>query len=304
MLTQNIERKILSFSIISAFLFALTGSIWGILINSQIILFDGIYSFLSVILSAISLLASEIIKKEDDKMFQFGRSQVEPITIVFKSLIIISICVYAFVNAINSLFEGGRSVSSPSAILYSVFTTLACLICWLYVHKAKKKIRNSGLLKIESKEWLMDTLLSSAVLIGFIFSYYVEKTSYSNLVVYFDPLMVIIVTLFFLKLPILDLINNIKELLLMAPDDELVENINNIVALVRDKYSFDDFLLRTAKRGRIISIEVNFISHNPDLKLSMYELDLIREDLELILERGIKYEQWLTITFMNNEKWA
>lgn len=86
MLTQNIEKKILSFSIISAFLFALTGSIWGILINSQVILFDGIYSFISVILSAVSLLASEIIKKEDDKMFQFGRSQVEPITIVFNLL--------------------------------------------------------------------------------------------------------------------------------------------------------------------------------------------------------------------------
>lgn len=304
MLSQNIEKKILSFSIISAFLFALTGSIWGILINSQIILFDGIYSFLSVILSAVSLLASEIIKKEDDKMFQFGRSQVEPITIVFKSLIIIAICVYAFVNAINSMFEGGRSVSSPSAILYSIFTTIACLICWIYVHKSKKKIKNSGLLKIESKEWLMDTLLSSAVLIGFIFSYYVEKTIYKDFVVYFDPLMVIIVTLFFIKLPIIDLINNIKELLLMAPDDEVLDIINKIVDFIKIENHFDDFLLRTAKRGRIISIEVNFISHNPNLKLSMYELDLIREELEKALEKKIQYEQWLTITFMNNEKWA
>jgi len=304
MLTQNIEKKILSFSIISAFLFALTGSIWGILINSQVILFDGIYSFISVILSAVSLLASEIIKKEDDKMFQFGRSQVEPITIVFKSLIIIAICVYAFVNAINSIFEGGRSVSSPSAILYSIFTTIACLVCWIYVHNSKKKIRNSGLLKIESKEWLMDTLLSSAVLIGFIFSYYIEKTIYKDFVVYFDPLMVIIVTLFFIKLPVIDLINNIKELLLMAPDDEVLKIINSVVNTIKIKNHFDDILLRTAKRGRIISIEVNFISHNPNLKLSMYELDLIREELEMELEKEINYEQWLTITFMNNEKWA
>lgn len=304
MLTQNIEKKILSFSIISAFLFALTGSIWGILINSQVILFDGIYSFISVILSAVSLLASEIIKKEDDKMFQFGRSQVEPITIVFKSLIIIAICVYAFVNAINSIFEGGRSVSSPSAILYSIFTTIACLVCWIYVHNSKKKIRNSGLLKIESKEWLMDTLLSSAVLIVFIFSYYVEKTIYKDFVVYFDPLMVIIVTLFFIKLPVIDLINNIKELLLMAPDDEVLKTINSVVNTIKINNHFDDILLRTAKRGRIISIEVNFISHNPNLKLSMYELDLIREELETELEKEINYEQWLTITFMNNEKWA
>lgn len=150
----------------------------------------------------------------------------------------------------------------------------------------------------------MDTLLSSAVLIGFIFSYYIEKTIYKDFVVYFDPLMVIIVTLFFIKLPVIDLINNIKELLLMAPDDEVLKTINSVVNTIKINNHFDDILLRTAKRGRIISIEVNFISHNPNLKLSMYELDLIREELETELEKEINYEQWLTITFMNNEKWA
>lgn len=267
------------------------------------LLFDGIYSFISVILSGISLYAAELIQKGDDERFQFGRSQIEPVAIFFKSLAIFSICLYAFINAGIDILKGGSETNIESAILYSIIATLACLGSWLYISIKMKKVKNSNLLMVEKHQWLMDTLLSSAVLVGFFIAFLLKGTSYEYYIKYVDPVMVLIVTTYFFKMPVVTLKNSIKELLLMAPDDDdIMVDLDNICNVIKRKYSFDDYVCRVAKTGRELSIEISFISDNPDFSLTLYEFDLIRDDIQNKIQKETKLKLWLTVSFMNSKK--
>lgn len=303
---NNIEQNLLKFSIYSAIGFAGLGFIWGFAIDSQMLIFDGIYSFISVILSGISLYVSDILKKEDDERFQFGRAQIEPIAIFFKSLAIFSICLYAFVNAVSDLFNGGNSTNIESAILYSVIATLACWASWFYISLRMKTVKNSNLLMVEKYQWLMDTLLSLAVLFGFVFGYFLQSTQYKHLVPYIDPIMVIIVTTYFFKMPVNTLVKSLKELMLIAPepDDAISQDVEQVCLVIQRKYGFDEYVSRIAKTGRELNLEISFISSNRELALTLHQLDLIREDIELKLKKETDYHLWLTVSFMHNKKYS
>ncbi|NQU16617.1 MAG: cation transporter [Candidatus Saganbacteria bacterium] len=58
--------------------FALLALIWGWLAQSQMIMFDGIYSFISLLLTGLYFYAARSIAMGPDSKFPFGRSQMEP----------------------------------------------------------------------------------------------------------------------------------------------------------------------------------------------------------------------------------
>ena len=60
---MKLENKILKLSVIGALFFALFGIAWGWAIKSDMIIFDGLYSFISVILSMISLYINKYMAK-------------------------------------------------------------------------------------------------------------------------------------------------------------------------------------------------------------------------------------------------
>ena len=303
---RKIEKDLLKFSVIAAFGFALLGFIWGFIIDSKMLIFDGIYSFVSVILSGISLYVANVIRKDEDETFQFGRSQLEPIAILFKSLTIFSICLYAFIGGIQDIVSGGRETNIESAMLYSVVATVACLICWWIISYQSKKVKHSGLLMVEKHQWLMDTLLSLAVLIGFTIAFFLKDGKYDIYIKYIDPLMVVLVTGYFFKMPLTAMKSSIQDLLLMAPDkdDDIYQIIESVLTLTTKECLFDDYEYRLAKTGREYDIEISFISNNPNLRLSMNELDEIRNKTNDNLEKLLDRKLWLTISFMHDKKWS
>lgn len=300
------EKTILQFSVAAAVCFAILGLVWGLLINSQMLIFDGIYSFISVILSGVSLYVSELLRKGDDDKFQFGRAQIEPMTIFFKALAIFSICLYAFITAIIEILNGGNDTNMESAMVYSLVATLACVACWLFISWRVKQVNASNLLMVEKYQWLMDTLLSLAVLVGFAIGYLLQGTEFSYMVKYIDSIMVVLATCYFFKMPLQALKTSLKELVLMAPepDETMSIEVERVCRQIRDKYGFDEVISRIAKTGRELSLELSFIGNNADFRLSLAELDGIRADLDLQLTEKIPLKLWLTVSFMHNRKYS
>ena len=74
------------------------------------IIFDGLYSFISVILSMISLYINKYMAKRDFEKFPFGKHILEPIVISIKSLIIAIMCLYSLIEAVKTIASGGNSL--------------------------------------------------------------------------------------------------------------------------------------------------------------------------------------------------
>ncbi|UOQ94659.1 cation transporter [Halobacillus shinanisalinarum] len=208
------DSRILRLSIAGSLVFTAIGVIWGIAANSQMIIFDGLYSFISLALSALSLIGFSFIQKKEPQRFHYGKEIVEPLIITFKASVIAALCLYALSSSLIDIFRGGRDVELGSATIYALVATILCYV----VYKFMSKNRNgSEFVKAESVQWLMDTLLSAAVLIGFIIAVLLSHTKLDYLTPYIDPGMVFIVSLYFLKTPAKMFSQNIKEILMMPP---------------------------------------------------------------------------------------
>ena len=299
---MKIENKILKLSVFGALFFALFGIAWGWAIDSDMIIFDGLYSFISLILSMLSLYINNYMAKRDFDKFPFGKHILEPIVISIKSLIIAIMCLYSLIDAIKTIVSGGNSVSLGLAIIYSIVSVVGCGVISFYM-KIKEKELSSELIKAECMQWFMDTALSTAVLVAFLVAEVLAKTKLNILNPYIDPGMTVVVSLIFIKMPIKTFINSFKEVMCVKADDEINEDIYVLVKEIEEEYKFEDSITRVSKIGSELRIEIDFV-YNKDSKLkTLDQMDRVREEINNAIKH-IDYNKWLNVSFTGNKKWA
>lgn len=299
-----IEKHILKFSVYSTLGFAAVALVWGTLIRSQMLVFDGIYSFVSMLMTSVFVYSAKVMNIADDDKFPFGRSQTEPMVIVLKALVIIVVCGGALGRAAVTLTSGGRDINTLSAALYSFLAIMGCTGSWLYIVRMRKKSRLSELARAESMQWLADTLLSVMIFVGFIAAYALKHTEHAHYARYADPMMVILSAVFFSIVPLKSLVEGIKNILQMAPGGNVYRVSSRMIEAISKKQQFDGFVLRIAKSGRKILYEIGFVSNNPKASRSMAELDDIRQDVENNLKMLHESPIHLDISFMCDKKWG
>lgn len=299
---MKLENKILKLSVVGALFFALFGIAWGWALNSDMIIFDGLYSFISVMLSMLSLYINNYMAKRDFEKFPFGKHILEPIVISIKSLIIAIMCLYSLVGAIKTIVAGGNNLEFGLAIIYSVVSVIGCGAISLYM-KLKSKALSSELIKAEFTQWLMDTSLSTAVLVAFIVAIIISNTKLNFLNPYIDPVMTAVVSLVCIRIPIKGFIESFKEVICVKADDEINDDIYILVKEIEEEYNFEDSIARVSKIGRELRIEIDFI-YNKDSKLkTLDQMDNVREEINDAIKH-IDYKKWLNVSFTGNKKWA
>jgi len=89
----------------------------------------------------------------------------------------------------------------------------------------------------------------------------------------------------------------------MAPDEDLQEEVRAIVDGVGHSYGFSGSVIRMAKVGRELAIEISLIGRGNKQIQAIEDLDLIRYSIEEKLKR-FPIGQWLIIVFTASEEWA
>ena len=226
MLSLNIrsESSILKFSAAGAGFFALVGIGWGLWAHSMAIVFDGSYSLVSLGLSLLSLLALRVASAPADSRFNFGRLQAEPLSIAVKGMVILLVCVVSFAAAVMAVLDGGRQVAADKAIFFALLSVLVCFAIWWRLRQANLSLQ-SVLVEAEQNQWWMDAVLSLAVLLGFILTWGLQFTPYAGWALYADPVMVILVSGYFIQVPLRMLWHSINELLMISPPPELRKQV-------------------------------------------------------------------------------
>jgi cation diffusion facilitator family transporter len=228
------EKQVLIFSALLAFGFALMGLTLGWLVDSLVIMFDGVYSLISLLLTLLSLAASRYIQTPSKGTFPLGKAILEPVVIAIKAISILIIVGYSIYSAAIAMLSGGREVDASIATLFGVINVIGCGYAWWYITNKSKRI-SSGLIEAESKQWQMDTLLSVAVTIGFVAAWLLTFTQLANYAAYADPMMMLIMAVYFIKVPLDMLKDALKELLHMAPDKALCSTVgHNVKAVDKD----------------------------------------------------------------------
>ncbi|GAA5186916.1 cation diffusion facilitator family transporter [Ferrimonas gelatinilytica] len=303
------ELKLLRFSIVMAVIYTTIGLTWGLVIQSGIILFDAIYSGVSIVLSFLSLYALKLVKSDSphpedvkESRFQMGRTAVEPLVITIKSIVIIVICLYGLTNAVLDLMAGAKGAhNSVAGIGYGVLTALICLCSYAYIRVKGRKLPD--LVQAESEQWLIDTVFSVLVMVAFGISFLLEQTAFAHWAPYVDPITVILVSLYFIQVPGKRLLTSLQELLQMTPEESIQTELDEVAKAIANAHQLGQPFVRSTKIGRQLAVDIAFILDDKERRYRIAEFDQIREQIEARL-KPLGLSLWLNIIFTHDRHWA
>ncbi|SMY16017.1 cation diffusion facilitator family transporter [Photobacterium aquimaris] len=294
------ERAALKLSLAGTVFVSILGISYGFYVGSNAILLDGMFSLLSMGMTGLSLYTAYLVSKPDDAQFQFGYAHLEPLINVVNGIMILVTCVFAFITGILTIMDGGHNIILKDALIYAVLSTISCFSIYV-IEKHIASSVDSELVRVDSQEWLIDGILSAAILIGFISVMICDWLGYSKWNAYIDPILVTTLALFASILPIKVLRRNLKEVLLVAPQDGAQLHVDQVIEALSKEYGFDDYTHHFAKIGRQYDLEINILVKD-DYKWPTKRQDYIRQQLwdRLSDELG---ETWLSVSFTAQERW-
>lgn len=269
------EQQVLRHSIYMVVLYIFVSIAFAILTRSDAILFDGLYSAISLCMALLTLWVARLTTRPDDERFHFGYGALEPFLNLCKSLVIIAICVFAATGSIYRLMLGGTEADYGIGIYYGVLATTVCFGVEIYMRRANGAI-NSGLIKVEAQSWFMDGLLSVAVLIGFIVASLLAKSSWQEYAPLADPVIVIMLVVVALPVPGRILVESVQEVLTMAPSADFISDIEARLQESLKDLDTQHIEFRVSKRGRQTHILIHLVVSGQSSALSIAEMDELR----------------------------
>ena len=256
-----IENRALVISVIGALFMAGLGIGFALLTKSNAVLLDGIFSLIGFAAGLIALRVSRLVQQPDDIHYQFGYGGFEALFNLLKGITIAIISVFALTDAISSILSGGRPINVGIALIYAIVVGVTCFIVALYLRRAAR-ITQSPLVELDAKNWLIDGLLTAAVLLAFVSAFFIEKSKYAWMADYADPVIVTVLVILVIPVPFMAIRDNLKQLLLGAPDKQMQNRLRELIVPILEDINKEDFLIRMTRVGRYFYAQV-FIQFSP-----------------------------------------
>ena len=294
------EQRVLKISIAVTFLLALSGILFGLLSGSLAIVFDGMFDMVDTAMSVLAFLVARLLTSEGNRRFQYGYWHVEPMVIVFNGSILILLCAYALINAIGSLLSGGRELNFDWAFVFAMLMSVLSIVMYIYVRQHNRKIK-SEFLRLDTQSWLMSASISLSLLVAFGIATLMDKTAYSYLTPYIDPLILAVLTMCLIFVPMAAVKDAFRDILRIAPfdlDEELRHFLDELVV----RRAFKTYSSYVAKIGRAQFIEIHIVLPIGYPIAGVETLDEIRKEISDAMG-GEAPQRWLTIAFTTNESW-
>ncbi|MBV9921131.1 MAG: cation transporter [Pseudonocardia sp.] len=295
------DSRALMVSVIASSVFAVGSLIWGLLAGSQMIVFDGLYSFVSVAAAPLNKKALRAARSGPDERYPWGREIFEPLTITVKAVALAGLCLYALVGGIGELFVGGREIDAGWAVVYGIVATLVGIGVSLVLRRMSRGA--TDLVRAEAAEWMGDAILSIGTLLGFGVAFALQRTGNDALARYVDPAMVVLTSAIYLKIPARLAAEGLREVLTMSAAPAVREHATAIVEDIARRWGLVDPVVRLSKVGSRLDIDVVFLVEAASRARTVEQFDEVRAEMEeRLLATGL--EPWLSVEFTADPRWA
>ncbi|MDD2103078.1 MULTISPECIES: cation diffusion facilitator family transporter [Pseudomonas] len=294
------EQALLKQSTFLMLAVAIAGIVTGVVSGAQSILFDGFFSLIATFIKVLMLITAKLIAKESNQRFQFGFWHLEPMVLLIEGSFLLLIAIYAFLNGVFGIINGGREIELGLVIVYAAVFTVVEFAYFFYVRHRNRKLK-STLLQFDNISWLVDAMLSAGLLVSFLAALLLKTQGYAEWAVYVDPLILILLALSMLAPAFRILGPALRDVLGIAPD-QLDDKVNQVLAEAKIEHGFDDYVSYVQKHGRACFIEIHIVLPTDYRLHSVVQLDALREEISAKLGKP-DAARWLTISFTGDKKW-
>lgn len=285
---QQVERRALVASIVATGALGALGVVWGIATRSQMILLDGVYAVIGIALSLLLLRASTVARSLPTKRFPYGRESVTPLAIGIQGTVLLGTLLYAGVEAIATIREGGSEVAAGSAALYGVIATVSSVVVWRWLRAQQE---GSDVLVAEAAAWGVASLRGVGMVVGFSLIAVLVGSSWDDVAPYVDPAMVLLTCVAFAGIPARMVRTTVLELLEGAPGPEVQDPVHAAIEAVRRQFDLPEVDLAMSKVGSKLYVEVD-ADVAPTVTVAQEQE--VRDALRARLE-ALPYDIWLNL---------
>lgn len=282
---------------------ALTGAAGiaaGFMIGSRAIMFDGMYSFVDVMLTFGALAVSKLLMQEPTRRFQFGYWHLEPLIGAVESAILTTVCIYAALSAVQGLTSGGNAVSYGFGLVWAVVMCVSGMAMAVYMGRLARA-QGSILLAVDARGWIMSGSLSLALLAAYGIAVALEGSAYNHWVPYVDPAVLLCMSLALLPIPLKTLFATIKDVLELAPKD-LDRRVRSILDTLTRERGFLRYTSHVAQVGRVRFVEIHILVPADFRVETVQAVDDIRREIAGRLDASWP-QTWLTVDLTADPEW-
>lgn len=255
------EKRIMDISFIGSILFMLAEGIMAYVTHSHSLLMDCIFDVTDLIMIGPFLVLVPLLYKPVTEKRPYGFSQVESLFIVIKYSVLLVITMQLIWDNIMILFHGGRQVDAGMIAVFELGVWAGCVFIYLLLRHFSRRYE-SLTIKAEIYIWKLDIISSLGVSIAFFIQMGLQKTEWAHLAAYIDPFVAIVMACLLLVEPVKMIIINLKNLVLFAPDERIMQEIRQIAEKYMDRVYYDIEFLDVIQTGRKTWVEIYLTSHN------------------------------------------
>jgi cation diffusion facilitator family transporter len=299
----RVEQRTLKISLVGVAAIAVASLAWGLAIESDVVILNGVFSLVSLVGSVLYLVAAKLVTRPADRRFQYGYAHVEPLVNGVNGLLVLVICVYAFINGLEGLRAGGDEVDAASVVWFGALTAVVSLAIGGYELRIAR-LTGSQLVRNDGREWLLDAAFSLVTLAGFAALFVLPEPLRTPWARYADSVLVMVLALLFLPVPLGVLRRSGAELLHMASEDDAITGrVEAEMRSIRSEHDIQSHSTHVAKIGRSHLVEVNIVVGPGFTLQTVPDQDGLRERIWAAVGRPV-HEAWLSINITADPRWA
>ena len=260
------ENKILRLSLGGTVTFTVLEIIASFVLGSKTVMTDGIFDLFDLLLLLPMFILVPFLYKPVSEKKPYGFSQIESLLVLVKYIVLLIVVI----NMITVLLHGGHTVDATNVLIYEASLCVCCIIMYLVLHYLSRDY-SSMIIKSELYLWKVDIVSTLGISVAFLFQIFLTHSPINFIIPYIDSSVAIIVALFLVKEPIVQIIKNLKELVLFSPDQQIMDEIREVVNKDISNYEYSLDFLDVTQTGRKTWIEVYVKSKNDTVKIKDFK---------------------------------
>ena len=260
---QKREKSAMSVSLYGNLVFVVIELVMALVTGSQAVLLDAVYDCVEFCMLLPSIFLIPLLYKPSNEEHPFGYMQIETIFVVVKGITMTAVTFGLIFNNINLMLHGGHIVSFHTVAGFELFACILGIIVTVYLYYKNKQME-SPLINMEMQGWRIDSFISLGMTVAFLLPMLIPFDWFQHIVPYLDQLITIVLSLVMIPTPIHTVITGIRDLMLIPPEEETIDDIKETIEPIIGVYGHKNLYYDIVRTGRKLWISV-YISFEKDI---------------------------------------
>ncbi len=260
---QKREKSAMSVSLYGNLVFVVIELVMALVTDSQAVLLDAVYDGVEFCMLLPSIFLIPLLYKPSNEEHPFGYMQIETIFVVVKGITMTAVTFGLIFNNINLMLRGGHIVSFHTVAGFELFACILGIIVTVYLYNKNKQME-SPLINIEMQGRRIDSFISLGMTVAFLLPMLIPFDWFQHIVPYLDQLITIVLSLVMIPTPIHTVITGIRDLMLIPPEEETIDDIKETIEPIIGVYGHKNLYYDIVRTGRKLWISV-YISFEKDI---------------------------------------